>query len=60
MKTYKILYSSTISEEVEVEASSKKEALDIFNGVKGEMDFTHAKEVAKDNLEIDGIEEISW
>ena len=54
MKTYKIYFTSDILESIEVEASSKEEAMDKF----GELDLSDAKEEAKENLKVDVIKEI--
>ena len=56
MKTYKIYFTSNVSESIEVEASSEKEAEDKFDS--GEFDLSDAKEEGRENLEVDLIEEI--
>ena len=56
MKTYKIYFTSNVSESIEVEASSEKEAEDKFDA--GEFDLSDAKEEGRENLEVDLIEEI--
>ena len=55
-KTFKISFTSDVSETIEVEANSKKEAQDKFD--KGEYDLSDSIEVGKENKEVDLIEEI--
>ena len=55
-KTFKISFTSDVSETIEVEANSKKEAQDKFD--KGEYDLSDSIEVGKENIEVDLIEEI--
>ena len=56
MNKYKIHYSSEIWETVEVEASSKEKAEEMFHS--GEINLSDAEEHGKENLTIDKIEEI--
>ena len=57
MKTYKIYFTSDVSESIEVEASSEKEARDKFD--TGELDLSDAKEEGKENLQIDVVKELN-
>ena len=56
MKTYKIYFTSDILESIEVEASSEKEAEDMFE--TGVLDLSDAKEEAQENLKLDTVKEI--
>ena len=56
MKTYKIYFTSDILESIEVEASSEKEAKDMFE--TGVLDLSDAKEEAQENLKLDTVKEI--
>ena len=55
-KTFKISFTSDVSETIEVEANSKKEAQDKFD--KGEYDLSDSIEMGKENIKADLIEEI--
>ena len=55
MKTFIIHYTSDIWEKVEVEATSKKEAIDKFD--RGDVEFENSVEMGKENLKIDMIED---
>ena len=57
MKTYKIYFTSDILESIEVEASSEKEAKDMFE--TGVLDLSDAKEEAQENLKLDTVKEIN-
>jgi|LakMenE01Jun11ns_1017448.scaffolds.fasta_scaffold8384373_2 hypothetical protein len=56
MKAYKIYFTSDILESIEVEASSEKEAKDMFE--TGVLDLSDAKEEAQENLKLDTVKEI--
>ena len=56
MKTYKIYFTSDILESIEVEASSEKEAKDMFE--TGVLDLSDAKEEAQENLKLVTVKEI--
>ena len=56
MKTYKIYFTSDILESIEVEASSEKEAKDMFE--TGVLDLSDAKEETQENLKLDTVKEI--
>jgi len=56
MTKYKIHFSSSIWETVEVEAKSKVEAEEMFHA--GKIDLTEAEEQGKENLVVDLVEEI--
>jgi len=55
-KTFKISFTSDVSETIEVEANSKKEAQDKFD--KGEYDLSNSIEMGKENLKVDLIKKI--
>ena len=55
-KTYKIHFTSDVYETVEVEAETKEQAEEKFH--KGEIDFSEAEEMGKENLKVDSVEEV--
>jgi len=56
MKRYVIHFTSDVWEKVEVEAKNTNDAKEKFH--KGEIDFSYAEEMGKENLKVDTIEEI--
>jgi hypothetical protein len=55
-KKYKVHFLSDVHESIEIEADSKLDAQKKFD--LGEVDFSEAKEEAKENLKVEVIEEV--
>ena len=56
MPKYKIHFTSDVYETVEVDAKNTNEAKEKFH--KGEIDFSDAEEMGKENLKVDVVEKV--
>ena len=56
MPKYKIHFTSDVYETVEVDAKNTNEAKEKFH--KGEINFSDAEEIGKENLKVDVVEKV--
>jgi uncharacterized protein YdgA (DUF945 family) len=56
MPKYKIHFTSDVYETVEVDAKNTNEAKEKFH--KGEINFSDAEEMGKENLKVDVVEKV--